>query len=70
MYPRGRRRGRRPRDHYYLSVTVTKAKRGEQPSRTNSTEYIANDRRVGVIVALPCIRGRYFETGLQEDQSI
>lgn len=49
VYLRGRRRGRRPRDRYYLSVTVTKAERGEQPSRTNSTEY--NDRRIGV--ALP-----------------
>ncbi|EGI69301.1 hypothetical protein G5I_02067 [Acromyrmex echinatior] len=43
-------------DHYYLSVTVTKAKRGERPSWTNRIECITNDKRVGVIAALLCIR--------------
>ncbi|KYM89492.1 hypothetical protein ALC53_02331 [Atta colombica] len=47
-------------DHYYLSVTVTKAKRGERPSWTNRIECIANDKRVGVIVAMLCIRERQY----------
>lgn len=47
-YLRGRHPSvcRRPRVHYYLSVTVTKAKGGERPTWTNRrTECIANDKR-------------------------
>jgi len=65
VYPRSRG----PCDHYYLSVAVTKAKRGERSSWTNRIECIANDKRVGVVAALPCIRGHYFEAKtVREDQ--
>lgn len=63
------RRGRRPHDHYYLSVTVTKAKRGERPSWTNRTECIANDKRVGVVAARLALYSRSLFRGWDRERT-